>query len=221
TVNSAQPLVSSAGAVADANALLARVANTWRYQATYTSGTLSNFMAAEINSRGEQQFDTTSIVSVNRAAPKTILGVRLMDPITNAADPRIVTFLQEWKTNTNIGVAGDIYAPLTLTSAKYMRLILAEDELQKGNTAAFTTQINAVRALDGLPAYSGQIPAIEMLKHERRAALFLTGVRLFDMYRFNIRDPLWNANADTRARPGTLLPITCLERNANTNIPDC
>ena len=221
TVNTAAPLVSSAGAVADANALLARVANTWRYQATYTSGTLSNFMASEINSRGEQQFDTTGIVSVNRAAPKTILGVRLMDPITNAADPRIVTFLQEWKTNTNIGVPGDIYAALTLTSAKHMRLILAEDELQKGNTAGFTTQINLVRALDGLPAYSGQIPAIDMLKHERRAALFLTGVRLFDMYRFNIRDPLWNANADTRARPGSLLPITCLEKNANPNIPDC
>jgi len=217
----AQPLVSSAGATADAAAVIARVAPNWRYQMTFTSATLSNFMASEINSRGEQQFDTTSIISVNRAAPKTILGVKLMDPIGNAPDARILTFLQEWKTNTNIGVAGDIYSALTIASAKHMRLILAEDELSKGNTAAFTTHINAVRAVDGLPPYSGQIPALDMLKHERRAALFVTGVRLMDMYRFGIRDPLWHANSDTRTKPGTLLPITCLERNANPGIPDC
>jgi hypothetical protein len=221
TVNTAQPLVSNAGATADANAVIGRVAANWRYQMTYSSATLSNFMASEINSRGEQQFDTTSIISVNKAAPKTILDVKLRDPISNTADARIVAFLREWKSDNNIGVAGGIYAPLTLTSAKHMRLILAEDELSKGNTAAFTTHINAVRAVDGMPPYTGQIPALDILKHERRAALFLTGVRLYDMYRFNIKDPLWHANSDAINKPGTLLPITCIERNANTQIPDC
>jgi hypothetical protein len=221
TVNTAQPLVNSAAANADANAVLARVADNYRYQLTYTASTLSNFMASEINSRGEQQFDTTSIISVNRAAPKTILSVKLQDPVGMAPDARILTFLQEWKTNTNIGVAGDIYTPLTLTSAKHMHLILAESDLANGNLVGFTTHINAVRAVNGMPLYAGQIPAIDMLKHERRAALFLTGMRLFDMYRFGVRDPLWHANADVVRRPGTLLPITCLEANSNPNIPDC
>jgi hypothetical protein len=102
-----------------------------------------------------------------------------------------------------------------------MRLILAEDELAKGNTTAFRTLINAVRALNGLSPYTGQIPAVEILKHERRAALFVTGVRLLDMYRFGVRDPLWHATSDARTKPGTLLPITCIERNANPLIPDC
>lgn len=221
TVNTAQPLVSSAGASADAAAVLARVAPTWRYLMEFSSATLSSTMASEINSRGEQQFDTTSIVRVDRAAPKTILGVKLQDPIANAPDPRILAFLQEWKSSTNIAVAGLTYAPLALTSAKHMLLILAEDELAKGNTAGFTTRINAVRALNSLTPYSGQIPAIDMLKHERRAALFVTGVRLLDMYRFGIRDPLWHATSDAIRKPGTLLPITCIEANANSLIPDC
>jgi hypothetical protein len=221
TPNTAQPLVSAAGAVTDAMAVLARVADNWRYQIEFSSSTLSNYMASEINSRGEQQFDTTSIIQVNKAAPKTILGVKLQDPIGNAADARIRTFLEEWKGGTNIGVAGPIYSPLTLVSAKHMLLILAEDELQKGNIPGFTTYINRVRAVDGLPPYAGQIPALEMLKHERRAALFVTGVRLLDMYRFGSKDPLWNTNSDALRTPGTLLPITCIEKNSNPNIPDC
>jgi hypothetical protein len=218
---SSQPLVSAAGAVTDAQAVLARVPATWRYQMEYSSSTLSNYMASEINSRGEQQFDTTSVVRVNAAAPKTILGVKLMDPIDNKADPRILTFLQEWKGGTNIGVAGTVYPALTLVSARHMHLILAEDALQKGNTTDFGTHINHVRAMDGLTPWSGQIPALDMLKYERRAALFVTGVRLLDMYRFGIKDPLWHPNSDARGKPGTLLPITCIEANANPLIPDC
>jgi hypothetical protein len=221
TVNTAQPLVSSAGATADANAVLGRVSADWRYQMEYASSTLSNYMASEINSRGEQQFDTTSVVLVNAAAPKTILGVKLQDPIDAIADPRIQTFLEEWKGGTDIGVAGPIYASLTLVSAKHMHLILAEDELAKGNTAGFTTHINAVREMDGLTPWSGQVPAIDILKHERRAALFVTGVRLLDMYRFGIVDPLWHPNSDVVSNPGRLLPITCIEANANPEIPDC
>jgi starch-binding outer membrane protein, SusD/RagB family len=221
TVNTAEPLVSSAGATADANAVIERVAANWRFQMTYSVGTLNNYMASEINSRGEQQFDTTSIISVDKAAPKTILAVKLQDPVAAAPDARILRFLQEWKSNTNIGVAGNVYPPLTMVSAKHMHLILAEDELAKGNVAGFTAHINAVREVDDMPPYAGQIPAIEMLKHERRAALFLTGVRLFDMYRFGIKDPIWHPNSDAFTRAGTLLPITCIERNANAHIPDC
>jgi hypothetical protein len=216
-----QPLVSSAGASADATAVLARVAADWRDQMSFSSSTLSNTMASEINSRGEQQFDTTSIVRVNSAAPKTILGVKLQDPIDNIDDPRILKFLREWKGGNDISVAGNVYAALTLTSAKHMHLILAEDELAKGNTTAFRTHINAVRAVDGLGDYTGQIPELDMLKHERRAALFVTGVRLLDMYRFGVKDPLWHSTSDAFQKPGTLLPITCIERDANTMVDDC
>src|SRR5690606_7454829 len=90
--NTAAPLIASAEMVADANAVLARTSDDWRYQMLYASATLGNFMAGEMNSRGEQQFDTLSIVRVNSAAPKTILGVKLMDPIDNIPDPRILAF---------------------------------------------------------------------------------------------------------------------------------
>ena len=221
TPNTADPLVNASGANEDAAAVLARVEPTWRYRLEYSASTLSNYMASEINSRGEQQFDTTSIIQVNAAAPKTILGVKLQDPIDAVADPRIVDFLQEWKGGTDIGVAGPIYSALTLVSAKHMHLILAEAALASGNDADFATHINAVRAVDGLSPYTGQIAAVDMLKHERRAALFVTGVRLLDMYRFGIHDPLWHPNSNVVGSPGTLLPITCIEANANPEIPDC
>lgn len=221
TVNTAAPLVTNTQMVADANAVIARTTanNILRY--TYSSASFSSYMAGEINSRGEQQFDTTSIVTVNRAAPKTILGVKLRDPISNNPDPRIVAFLTEWKESTNLGVAGGIYSPLTLTSLKMMRLIVAEDALARNDMTTFNTQINAVRTMDGLPNYTGQISASAMLQHERRAALFLTGQRMLDMYRFGVRDPIWLPNADTRTKPGTLLPITCIERNANPKLTPC
>jgi hypothetical protein len=102
-----------------------------------------------------------------------------------------------------------------------MRLLVAEDALARTDMATFTTQINAVRAMDGLTAWSGQIPALEMLKYERRADLFITGVRLLDMYRFGVKDPVWNVGGDTNAKPGSLLPITCIERNSNPNLTPC
>jgi len=221
TVNTTAPLITNAQMVADANAVISRAAANFRMQYTFSSSSFSSYISSEINSRGEQQFDTTSVVSVNKAAPKTILGVKLQDPIALRADPRIVAFLTEWKAPDTIDKAGGLYAPLTITSVKHMRLIVAEDALARGDDATFTTQINAVRAMDGLPAWSGQIPALQILQHERRTALFLTGLRLLDMYRFGVRDPVWHTNADTRARPGTLLPITCIERNANPNLTPC
>jgi hypothetical protein len=221
TPNTGDPLVNAAGAVADATAALARVSDDWRYQIDYSASTLNNYMASEINSRGEQQFDTTSIVSVNASAPKTILGVKLMDPIDDIPDPRILSFLEEWKGSTNIAIAGQVYSSLTLVSASHLRLILAEDALVKGDMTDFATQINAVRSLNGLTDWSGQIPAIDMLKHERRTALFVTGVRLLDMYRFGIVDPLWQSGSDAFGKPGTLLPITCIEANSNPEIANC
>jgi starch-binding outer membrane protein, SusD/RagB family len=99
-----------------------------------------------------------------------------------------------------------------------MHLILAEDALQKNNQADFRTHINNIRAMDGLTPYTGQIPAMDMLRHTRRVNLFLMGLRLNDMYRFGIRDPHWRPNSDAFARPGTLLPITIIEIRANPHL---
>lgn len=208
------PLVSAAQAVADAEAVLARVSDDWMYQFTYSSATISNDMAGWINSRAENQFDTLSVINVDQKVTKQILSVRLRDPIDNVPDPVITAKLLEWKSGT-LSATGDVYSPLTVTSARHMHLIVAEDALQKGDMARFRTHINRIRALDGLTPYTGQIPALDMLKHTRRTSLFLTGLRLNDMYRFGIRDPHWVSGSDAVDRPGTLLPITIIEIRAN------
>src|SRR5687767_346730 len=77
TVNTTAPLITNAQMVADANAVISRAAANFRMQYTFSSSSFSSYISSEINSRGEQQFDTTSVVSVNKAAPKTILGVKL------------------------------------------------------------------------------------------------------------------------------------------------
>jgi len=90
--------------------------------------------------------------------------------------------------------------------------------LAAGNEAGFTEQINRVRALDGLTPYSGQLPAMELLQHSRKAGLYLTGRRLADHYRFGTTSPLWNPNADAARRPGTLFPIAQVERTSNCHL---
>lgn len=229
TPSTSNPLVSSAGAVADAQALLGRVADDWTYKLTFSSQTITNDMAAWMNSRGENQFDTLSVVNVHQANVRQLCGpgndrcpttptVRLQDPIDNIADPVIIAKLTEWKAPSALTGNGDIYPPLTMVSARMARLILAEDALQKGDDATFRTHINAVRALDDLTPYTGQIPALDMLKHSRRVNLFLMGVRLNDMYRFGIVDPHWQPNSDAAQRPGTLFPITTVEIRANPHL---
>lgn len=212
--NTATPLVSPAGAVADAQAVLALGGDSWSYQFRYSSATFANGMASWINSRAENQFDTLSIVSVDQTRRRDILSVRLMDPIDNVPDPVITAKLLEWK-GGDISAVGDVYAPLTVASGRMMRLILAEAALDSNDLVEFATHINAVRALDGLTPWSGQIPAIDMLRYERRVNLFLMGLRLNDMYRFGVQDPHWRPNSVTVQEPGTLLPITIIEIRSN------
>jgi starch-binding outer membrane protein, SusD/RagB family len=213
----ANPLVSAPGAVADAQALLARVGDDWSWQLEFSSATIANEMAAWINSRGENQFDTLSIVNVLQTNVRQIQSVRIHDPIDDIPDPVITDKLVEWKGGPITGT-GNIYSPLTLASARMMHLILAEDALQSGDVPGFQTHINHVREMDGLTPYAGQIPAEDMLVYSRRVNLFLMGLRLNDMYRFGIEDPHWRPNSDARDRPGTLLPITDIELRSNPNL---
>jgi len=74
--------------------------------------------------------------------------------------------------------------------------------------------------LDGLTAYSGQIPASDVLQHERRANLFLQYKRLQDHYRFGMPSSNWLAGSPAMTTPGTMLPITRIEILANCHHPD-
>jgi len=106
----------------------------------------------------------------------------------------------------------------TATSAKEMLLILAEAALAQNNTTEFATRINAVRAVDGLPAWSttSTVTARNMLIHARRTNLFLQGRRLNDHYRFNQRADRWVA---TRGTKPCFFPISYNERQQNPLAP--
>lgn len=211
--------LSFAAAAADAGAAIAKaggVTADWEYNFTYSAASVANNMAAWINGRKENQIDV-SLVTVNPA--NDINGIRLRDPIDNVPDPALIKRLNLWKGEGlkpgSYLDKGGPYAPLTITSTRLMHLILAEDELAKGNTIGFTTHINHIRAMDRLTPFAGQIPNLDMLRHTRRVNTLIMGLRLADMYRWGIKDPKWQPNSDAIQTPGALLPITIIEIRAN------
>lgn len=215
--NTSAPLVQSSAAASDADAVIAAaggVTADWQYNLTYSSGTISNSMAGWINDRKENQIDR-SLVTVNAA--NDISGIALQDPIDGVDDPALIKGLQQWKQGA-VTDKGGTFPPLTVSSTRLMHLILAEDALAKDNNPGFTTHVNHVRAMDGLTPYSGQIPAMDMLTHERRVNTFLMGLRLADMYRFGITAPEWEPQGDALSAPGMLLPITIIEIRANCHL---
>jgi len=83
----------------------------------------------------------------------------------------------------------------------------------------FTTQINDVRSIySSLTPYSGQMPAMQMLIHERRANMFLQGFRLGDLYRFGIKSPDWTSTTAAYMHAGEFLPIAYVEQLSNCYI---
>jgi starch-binding outer membrane protein, SusD/RagB family len=199
----ADPLVSVAAASADAQAALAIMPADYRYRMTLSNDDLALAGEASLSynlyQRGELNI-----------APEygTRTGItNLRDPITGAVDVALEREIRALN-------AAFINQPITIVSAREMHLILAEAALAQGNTAAFTTSVNNLRALDGVTAYAGQIPAPAMLAHARRVNLFLQGRRLADHYRFRQPSAQWIANSTAVQRPGTLLPVTCIEIRA-------
>ncbi|MCS7081405.1 MAG: hypothetical protein N2561_02695 [Bacteroidetes bacterium] len=202
------PLVSDAGADQDAQAALALIGNedyAFRLVLSSASPALIDgnvTFTSNINSRFEIRVGNSYIVPT--ADNRRVASIRLRDPIDNVPDPKLTAEI-------NALVAGGIYGTITVASAREMRLILAESALAKGDEAGFRTHINAIRALDRLSPYTGQIPALTLLRHMRRVNLFLQGRRLADHYRFGEPSPEWTA----RAKPGVFFPITIIERRAN------
>lgn len=229
----ADPLVASTEARDDALQVLSLGGlggDEGRFQLTFEGladvvvGDLS--LALQVNERGELQIGP-EYVDVDPDNTSDITAITIADPIDGAPDPVIAWKLAEFHDdpeydgiNEGRHETNDQFAPMTVVSDREMHLILAEHELAtNGATQEFEDRINAVRQMDGLTDYSvGDLPAEEILEHERRVNLFLMFRRLNDMYRFGSQDPQWGSTSSAFREPGTMLPITITEIRSNENV---
>ena len=218
-VTPANPLVNDAGANADATAALAVLTTGWRYRViATTANTGTNNVGSEMNSRqeiraGGDYINPDPAFSNLRPLPG-IAGIKLVDPITNQPDPVLATAINEC-----CRVASTTLIPFTLASWKEMHLILAEAALANNTLGEVQTRINAIRAVDGLPAWDGANPApLAMLQHTRRVNLFLQNRRLADLYRFGLNADRWLTTNVAYGR-SCFFPITAIERQSNPLAP--
>ncbi len=204
-------LVNDGSANSDAMAVLSMVEGTdWAYRFNYSGSTVGNNLAWQVTERAELQIGPDYATKDSEGA---LTGHVLMDPIEGALDTRYMARVTEF-------LEADGYAPVTVVGERGLRLIVAEAALASGDMGGFTNHINMIReGLDGLTPYSGQIPAIEMLEHERRVNLFLQYKRLQDHYRFGSPSSNWLAGSKALTTPGTMLPITRVEILANCHHP--
>ena len=211
-----QPLINDVGANADATAaLVAMGANSFRYRFDVVTQNNGGYFSTggEMNARLEIRAGSQYINTTNAGTRPLdgILGIKLLDPVTGQADHATAANIDEC-----CRLASTVNVGWTVTSAKEMQLILAEAALAANNTAEFTTRINAVRAVNALPAWTGTPSANEILIHERAVSLFLQGRRLNDHYRFQIRADKWVA---TRGLRPCFFPISYNERQQNPLAP--
>ncbi|MCW9705581.1 hypothetical protein [Fodinibius salsisoli] len=207
-VATGDPLVQSTEAVNDAKAALALAENgtDWNYQLEVTSETPSNNMAFQVNERLELRIGNTFVTPTEDNTKAE--SVSLEDPIDEVPAPYLVNRI-------NTFVEANEYADITIASVRELHLIIAEDALARDDEEAFQTAINNLRSLDGLSAYENQLPAVDLLKHERQVNLFLQGRRLADLYRFEESSTEWLLS---RVEAGNFFPITITEIRANPNI---
>lgn len=195
----ADPLVNDAGANADAQAalvLLTAPDDRFRMKSNIEAQPGINVWN-EVNSRKEMRVGTAFTT--------------LKDPISGTADPVSARLIADFTKSPTEGF-------FTIASDRELRLILAEAALAAGDMTAFTTQINAVRALDNLPPYAGQVPARDILVFERQSNLFMQLRRLADLYRFGLTVAEWTTDPNYKSAvntPGLLFPIPNIERLAN------
>lgn len=205
-------------ALADANAVIAGTGGDWQFNLSYSEASGSCGMCSNVNSRGENQWDVSLVENTGPGASGRTGVVTLMDPHTGAADLSVARALAQW--------GDDQYGDLTISSMRLMRLILAENDLATGGGGAgsvFETQINAIRDLDDASAgydftSGGAVTDIAALQHARRVHTLHMGLRLQDMYRWGITDPLWQSGGQAVTNPGEMLPITIIECRANSLI---
>ncbi len=205
------PLINDSNANSDAMAVLGMIEGTdWAYRFQYSGSTVGNSLSWQVTERNELQIGPEY---ASKDDEGDLIEHILMDPIEGALDTRYIARVTEF-------IDADGYAPVTVVGERGMRLIVAEAALASGDMGGFTNHINMIReGLDGLTAYSGQIPASEMLQHERRVNLFLQYKRLQDHYRFGVPSSNWLGGSKALTTPGTMLPITRVEILANCHHP--
>lgn len=191
----------------------------------YGAQTVSNSVAGWVNSRQEMRF-ALPYASPDPSGKPTFDAVVLTDPIDNTTvSPILAEIIAEFTSDVN-------YPPMRATSAREMQLIIAESQLNtNGDGTGFRNAINALRALDGLTAYSGQDidgsggndiqDAVALLDYSRATNLFMAGRRLQDMYRFSDSSPQWKSNSTVVTNPGTFLPIPAVECQRNEATGGC
>lgn len=204
-VNTANPLVNDAGAVADANAAIALSGGDAKFtMVNNQEATAGINIWYEVNGRNEHRVGQ--------------VYSNLVDPVSAAKDVTVQNALAAFKG------FGTLSGTFTLTSNRELRLILAEAALATGNVTEAANQINLVRAFDGKAAWNGTTPAPQaMLAYERQAQLWLMRRRLSDMYRFGQVDAKWTNNPNFESAfstKGLLFPIPNIERLANPCITD-
>lgn len=217
SVDTGNPLIDNSEAVADAQAALNVMSDDFKYQLNFSPSTLQNYVAQQTNQRIELVVNP-SVYIISDDAGRRIRNieypdstVQIQDPIDSIPDPVLYDELVQFTEAIE-------YAPITVVSAREMHLILAEAAAAGNASVDFDTQINAIRSLDGLTDYSGQISELEMLQHTRQVNLFLQGKRLHDMYRFDISSPQWETNSTAETSPGTFFPIAITECRANPEV---
>ena len=193
---------------AEAQAALTLMSGTtdYKWKMNFSSGTVSNNMSWQINGRLEMDLLDSPQHPDKGGDPNK------NDPVTGAADTRVLAEA----TIFGSGVGGGTdYAPITIVSAREMHLIIAEGKMAGGDAAGVIAELNKIRALDGLAAYTTQ-DAGAALKHERYANLFIQGRRLPDMYRWALKSIIWDSVEQSAA--GSFFPIPIRECRANANV---
>lgn len=220
-VNTGDPLVNASAAASLAAEALAALGDDFSVN-LITSGSAPDTVggldiAGEVNDRLEMRLSDTYVISSDAKRPDAIgdgnpaTTVSMMDPIDNIADPALYNNVVNF-------TAPGLYPEYPVVSGREMLLIIAESALASDDNDTFTTNINKLRALDGLTPYSGQIDAQDLLEHSRRVNLFLQGRRIADHYRFASPSEYWISSSPAINSPGSFLPITISEIQSNDNI---
>jgi starch-binding outer membrane protein, SusD/RagB family len=224
-VNLGDPLINDAAANTDAAAVLARVAPNYRHALTFGPSSQQSNAAFNANSRlevaiapGFLRRDPSGRLSCTLLNPNCREdGTAVFDAIDNVRDPALRELAVEF-------IQGGVFSSVITVSARELNLILAEAALKAGNLSLFADHINAVRGIHTSltpydPAIHTALTPLEVLRHHRKVNLFnQTYRRLGDMYRFGETSPYWIDTADALTRPGSVLPISRVERQSNCHL---
>ena len=233
-VDTSDPLVANQNAADVARAALDLMeADDFAYELPVSpAGDFSSDVAFQVNQRDELIPDTTVYVNTETENGGVVEEVILEDPVDSVPHPQLERII-----NTKYRGDLDEFVDLTVVSAREMHLIIAENALANGDTgpgSTFRTQINELRALNGLSSYDGPteegVSRVDLLEDSRQANLYLQGRRLTDMYRFDepstfdlppdadAPDQGWQPSSDAVQSPGTFFPLPNTEVRANPNV---